>query len=165
MMALAQWYSGLAISRSVQVFVASVLPMVENKGAIVLAASLKLKWYIAFFTSTLGAYLPVPFLLRARTQALRSRLSRLSHLRWQSLTNALGRCRRALGRYGHWGIFLVVSLPFTGVGCWLSAILANLTGLNRRRAAGAIFLGTLVSGLITTLTVYGLVSGIAYLIR
>lgn len=165
MTALVQWYSNLTVSRFVQVFVASVLPLVENKGAIVLAASLKLKWYIAFLTSTLGAYLPVPFLLRAKTQHLRRRLSRLSQFRWRSLTDSLRRCRRALGRYGHWGIFFVVSIPFTGVGCWLSAILANLSGVNRRWAAAAIFLGTLVSGLITTAMVYGLVSGIAWLIQ
>ena len=75
MTALVQWYSNLTVSRFVQVFVASVLPLVENKGAIVLAASLKLKWYIAVLTSTLGAYLPGPFLLRAKTQHLRRRQS------------------------------------------------------------------------------------------
>lgn len=165
-MALPAYISNvLAQSRLFQVFGAAVLPFIENKGAIVLAASLKLKWYAAFLASTLGAYLPVPFLLHVKASTLRRRLSDASALCRPSVRKAGQRCRRALARYGHWGIFLVLSIPFTGVGCWLSAILANLGGVNRRRAAGAIFLGTLVSGLITTLMVYGLVSGIAYFLK
>ena len=56
-----------------------------------------------------------------------------------------------------------MSVPFTGVGCWLGAIVANLAGINKRYSALAILLGTLVSSLITTLAVYGLISGVSYL--
>lgn len=134
-MALPAYISNvLAQSRLFQVFGAAVLPFIENKGAIVLAASLKLKWYAAFLASTLGAYLPVPFLLRVKASTLRRRLSDASSLCRPSVRKAGQRCRRALARYGHWGIFLVLSIPFTGVGCWLSAILANLGGINRRRS-------------------------------
>ena len=116
-MALPAYISNvLAQSRLFQVFGAAVLPFIENKGAIVLAASLKLKWYAAFLASTLGAYLPVPFLLRVKASTLRRRLSDASALCRPSVRKAGQRCRRALARYGHWGIFLVLSIPFTGVG-------------------------------------------------
>ena len=44
-------------------------------------------------------------------------------------------------------------------------MLARLTEMDERRAALAIFGGTLVSGLLTVLGVYGLIGGLQYLLR
>lgn len=160
---IASLFSGIASSRIVEVFVASVLPFVENKGAILLAASLKLKWYLAFLASSVGAYLPVPFLLKAKPKKLTAHARSASRMLPGSVAKPRAFIRKCLRKYGHWGIFLAVSVPFTGVGCWLSAIVANLAGINKRYSALAILLGTLVSSLITTLAVYGLISGVSYL--
>lgn len=40
-------------------------PFVENKGSILLAAALNVKWYLAYIGTSIGSFLPVPFLLRA----------------------------------------------------------------------------------------------------
>ena len=56
-------------------------------------------------------------------------------------------------------------IPLTGVGCWIGSMLARLTEMDERRAALAIFGGTLVSGLLTVLGVYGLIGGLQYLLR
>ena len=56
-------------------------------------------------------------------------------------------------------------IPFTGVGCWLGSMLARLTDMDEKKAGLAILGGTLVSGLITMLGVYGLVGGLQYLLR
>ena len=45
------------------------------------------------------------------------------------------------------------------------SMLARLTEMDERRAALAIFGGTLVSGVLTILGVYGLVGGLQYLLR
>lgn len=160
---IASLFSGVSASKIVEVFVASVLPFVENKGAILLAASLKLKWYLAFLASSVGAYLPVPFLLKAKPKRLTAHARNAARMLPSSVAKPRAFVRKCLQKYGHWGIFLAVSVPFTGVGCWLSAIVANLAGINKRYSALAILLGTLVSSLITTLAVYGLISGVAYL--
>ena len=44
-------------------------------------------------------------------------------------------------------------------------MLARLTDMDERRAGLAIFGGTLVSGVLTILGVYGLVGGLQYLLR
>ncbi len=48
----------------------SMLPFIENKGAIILAAALKLKWYLTYLLTCIGSYLPVPLLLRMKKHPL-----------------------------------------------------------------------------------------------
>ena len=51
--------------KSVVVLLSSMTPILENKGSILLGAALNLKWYLAYIGSSIGSFLPVPFLLRA----------------------------------------------------------------------------------------------------
>lgn len=62
--------SGNLFVRSLAVFISSLLPFIENKGAIILAAALKLKWYLSYLLTCIGSYLPVPFLLRMKKHPL-----------------------------------------------------------------------------------------------
>ncbi|MEI3132258.1 MAG: hypothetical protein V8S92_08430 [Oscillospiraceae bacterium] len=62
--------SGNVFVRSAAVFVMSMLPFIENKGAIILAAALKLKWYLTYLLTCIGSYLPVPLLLRMKKHPL-----------------------------------------------------------------------------------------------
>ena len=120
-------------SRAIEVFFASVIPCVENKGAILLAASLNMKWYLAVLASALGSYVPVPFLLKLKTE----RIAAKSKLAAKLMANEKHRQRfhDILQKYGHWGLFVVVSMPFTGIGCWLSALLANVAKCDKRSCA------------------------------
>ena len=65
---------------------------------------------------------------------------------------ALEKHEAQLKKYGPPALFVCVCIPFTGVGCWIGSMLA-------------IFGGTLVSGVLTILGVYGLVGGLQYLLR
>ena len=55
--------------KSVVVLLSSMTPILENKGSILLGAALNLKWYLAYIGSSIGSFLPVPFLLRAGAAA------------------------------------------------------------------------------------------------
>ena len=155
--------SGNVLVRSAAVFVMSMLPFVENKGAILLAAALKLKWYVSYLLTCVGAYLPVPFLLRMKKHALGKKKTSPRLLR--NAHQALERHEGQLKKYGPPALFVVVCIPLTGVGCWIGSMLARLTEMDEKRAALAIFGGTLVSGLVTALGVYGLIGGLQYLLR
>ena len=155
--------SGNLLVRSLAVLVSSMLPFIENKGAMLLGAGLKLKWYLSYALTSLGSYSPVPLLLKMKkhmpgAKATQSKLLRKAHA-------VLERHEGTIRKYGPPALFLCVCIPFTGVGCWLGAMLARLTDMDEKKAALAIFCGTLVSGLITMLGVYGLVGGLQYLLR
>ena len=62
--------SGNLFVRSLAVFISSLLPFIENKGAIILAAALKLKWCLTYILTCIGSYLPVPLLLRMKKHPL-----------------------------------------------------------------------------------------------
>lgn len=155
--------SGNVLVRSLAVFVSSMLPFIENKGAMLLAAGLKLKWYVSYALTCLGSYLPVPLLLKMKKHELGAKETSPRMLR--KAHRALEKHEGQLRKYGPPALFVCVCIPFTGVGCWLGSMLARLTDMDEKRAGLAILGGTLVSGLITMLGVYGLVGGLQYLLR
>ncbi len=150
------------LTQLLAVFAASVLPFIENKGAILLAAAVKLKWYLAYLVTCLGSYLPVPFLLRMKKcpTGEKKKPSKLAAKAHQALERHEGQLRK----YGPPALFVCVCIPFTGVGCWIGSVLADLTGMDKKRAGLAILGGTLVSGLLTVGGVYGLIGGLQYLL-
>ena len=156
--------SGNLFVRSLAVFISSLLPFIENKGAIILAAALKLKWYLSYLLTCIGSYLPVPLLLRMKKHPLGKQ---------ETSPKLLQKAHQALEKHD-WpaqkirplpALFVAVCIPLTGVGCWIGSMLARLTDMDEKRAGLAILGGTLVSGLITILGVYGLIGGIQYLLK
>ncbi|MBQ9322490.1 MAG: small multi-drug export protein, partial [Eubacterium sp.] len=61
-------------------------------------------------------------------------------------------------KYSYFALALIISIPFTGMGSWAGALLSNLTGLRKKYSSIAIAVGILISGLITILMAYGLLS-------
>ena len=155
--------SGNLLVRSLAVFFSSLLPFIENKGAILLAAGLRLKWYVSYLLTCVGSYLPVPFLLKMKKHPLGAKQTSPKLLR--KAHTALERHEGQLKKYGPPALFVCVCIPFTGVGCWVGSMLARLTEMDEKKAGLAILGGTLVSGLVTVLGVYGLIGGLQYLLR
>ena len=155
--------SGNLLVRSLAVFFSSLLPFIENKGAILLAAGLRLKWYVSYLLTCVGSYLPVPFLLKMKKHPLGAKQTSPKLLR--KAHTALERHEGQLKKYGPPALFVCVCIPFTGVGCWIGSMLARLTEMDEKKAGLAILGGTLVSGLVTVLGVYGLIGGLQYLLR
>ena len=56
--------------QDIVVFFSSMLPFIENKGSILLAAALNMKWYISYAETTIGSFLPVPFLIMVGKRGL-----------------------------------------------------------------------------------------------
>ena len=74
------------------------------------------------------------------------------------------RHRGFFDRRGCLALALIVSIPFTGIGCWAGVLLSDLLGLDRRRSACAILIGIAISGFLTTAATYGLLLGVRQLI-
>ena len=151
--------------KSVVVLLSSMTPILENKGSILLGAALNLKWYLAYIGSSIGSFLPVPFLLRAGERGLNGiRRSRLGAKALRRTDEFVQRHRGFFDRRGCLALALIVSIPFTGIGCWAGVLLSDLLGLDRRRSACAILIGIAISGFLTTAATYGLLLGVRQLI-
>ncbi len=152
--------------KSIFVVLSSMAPFVENKGSILLAAALNVKWYLAYIGTSIGSFLPVPFLLRAGDRGMQ-RLRRFGPAaRVLDQVEAFSRQHEAfLKRHGYLALALIISVPFTGIGCWAGVLLSNMLGLDKKHSTAAILAGIIVSGFLTTAGAYGLFLGIRSLIR
>lgn len=123
------------------VMLSSMVPFVESRGAVTLGSALHVRWYYAWAAS-MASYLPVPYLLE---------LHRIDRKRPEKLE----KYQPWFDRWGVWALFLVLFLPFTGVGCYLAALLARSLDLEEKKARRVIFLGNACGALLATGCIYG----------
>ena len=141
------------------VFLLSLIPIFENKGAIIVAAAGRIPWKACLVATSIGAVLPIPFILiftDGRIQALRNYSASRKFL--ESVDRFTEKHGKFFRKYSYFALALIISIPFTGMGSWAGALLSNLTGLRKRYSAIAIATGILISGLLTILAAYGLLS-------
>lgn len=143
---------GLGVSKTLIVFVISMLPIVELRGALPVAINaFHISWYYALPIAFIGNIVPVPFLLLllGSIRRVAAKIGPAERaLEWVlSLAQRRG---RLVERYGRVGLMLFVSIPLPVTGAWTGAIVAFLLGLRFRDAFLSICLGALLAGVIVT---------------
>lgn len=142
--------------RSIAVFLMSALPLVESKGAIVVARLWHLPFWLSGTLCVLGSYIPVPILLYHK---------QINHVHLtKKLWTIPESVQKYIERYGCWALLVLIAIPFTGLGCWLGALIARASHLNKGRAAVCIFLGNLIAIVLLTGCVHGVVTAIEKLL-
>ena len=148
--------SGFPVEATVVII--SVLPVVELRGALMVAINLfELPWYQALYLTIIGNMLPVPFLLLF-FESLAKVISRKETGR--KLVNwVLNRTRRhteVIEKYEPIGLMLFVAIPLPGTGAWTGSMAAFLLGLKFRHALFSIAAGVIIAGaIVTALAVMG----------
>lgn len=145
--------------KSLLVFLASAIPFTESKGAIVLAAAMKVKWYVSWLVSWAGSSLVVPVIVFFKKQQA-AFLDRLTN----NLKQKHPKLDAYLEKYGWVGLVALISIPFTGIGCWFGALAVRFLHLDRKKACIAILLGDLIGCFVTAMCVYGIFTGIKLLL-
>ena len=144
------------VGREWCVFFCALLPVIELRGAIPLAAGLGLSPLVAFAISVIGNMLPVPFLLLFLRFILRIMKKWRPFARFAAwLERRAEKSRQKIERYAFWGLFLFVAIPLPGTGAWTGSLVAVLTGMKFSRAFVSILGGVLTAGIIMTLLSYG----------
>ncbi|MCU0660954.1 MAG: small multi-drug export protein [Myxococcota bacterium] len=141
------------------VFIISMLPIIELRGAIPVAAALKLPMLEAYGIAVAGNMLPVPFILlfiRYILDWMRTVPS------FSGFVGFLDRkIEKNLKKYPNltfWGLAIFVAVPLPGTGAWTGALLASFIEMKFAKAMLANLLGVLIAGIIVTAIAYGLVS-------
>ncbi|MEO0183911.1 MAG: small multi-drug export protein, partial [candidate division WOR-3 bacterium] len=134
------------------VFLTSMIPVVELRGALPLAINLfKIPWPRAFLISFLGNILPVPFILYF-LKPITNILSRLILFKrfFDWLFTRTRRKSAMIEKYEEVGLMLFVAIPLPGTGAWTGALLAYLLDLDYKKALFYIALGVFMAGIIVT---------------
>ena len=142
--------------KSVAVLFMSALPFVESKGAILVARLWHLPFWLSGVLCVIGSYIPVPILLYHK-QVDHAHLTK-------KLWTIPESVQKHIERYGCWALLVLIAIPFTGLGCWLGALIARTSHMDKARAAVCIFIGNLISIIFLTGCIHGVVTAIEKLL-
>ncbi|MDI6850789.1 MAG: small multi-drug export protein [bacterium] len=157
------YMSNFITSKELLVFVVSMLPIVELRGAIPLAVfQYNFPLYKAFTLSVVGNVLitvPLVFLIGFAEEHFR-KFAFLSKLMDKILAKA-NKHKGYIEKYEFLGLFLFVAIPLPGTGAWTGALIAYLLSMNKWFAFSSISLGVLVAGiLVSFFTSFGFLKGL-----
>ncbi len=135
------------------VFLTSMLPIVELRGALPMAINLfHIPWPRAFIISFIGNCVPVPFILLLLGPLVRL-LSRIPFMK-TFFTWLFERTRKkgntVIEKYEEIGLLFFVAIPLPGTGAWTGALIAFLFGLDFRKSFLVITIGVFIAGVIVT---------------
>ena len=149
------------ISSEVYVFVVSMLPIIELRGAIPLGAAMGMNIFECYFISVLGNLLPIPFVLVFIKKILewmsKSKISFFNKISNKLINKAEDRSSK-MNKASLWALFAFVAIPLPGTGGWTGALIAALAGMRFKKSFFAILCGIFVAGIIMSLASYGVVS-------
>ncbi len=139
------------------VFIVSMLPIVELRGAIPIGVGLGLDPLTVMFVSIIGNCIPVPFIIlfiRQIFKFMRKHFSWISNLLDKIENRARGKWEK-VHKYQFWGLLIIVAIPLPGTGAWTGALIASLVNMRMKNAIPSIFLGVVVAGIIVTALSHG----------
>ena len=179
------------LPREIYIFVISMLPIIELRGAIPIGAVLEAPFYLNYLIAVMGNMLPIPFILifiprflsflerfktfRPMVKWLRGKATKHSKRvigeeceqqtenteDGEVLVNASDLERMTPAIFI--GLMLFVALPIPGTGAWSGSLVAALFNFEKKRAFLAILLGVLICGVIMTLASYGVIGFLSFL--
>jgi len=138
----------------VKIFLISMVPLVELRGAIPVSQVMGLPMLPAYITCIVGNMLPVPFIY----------LFAAKFLEW-------GKDKRVIGKFCSWclkkghkagkklsekagekgafvALLLFVGIPLPGTGAWTGTLAASFLGFGLKKSAIAVMCGVLLAGVI-----------------
>ncbi len=148
------------------VFLISMIPIVELRGAIPVAYALGLKLIPSFLVSVAGNMLPVPFILLLITpfcNMLKKHGLFSGFTKW--LDGKVEKNKSKFEKYAYRALFLFVAIPCPGTGAWTGSLIASVLGFDFKKSLIAVFFGVITAGAVMSLLSFGAFDMIAGLFR
>lgn len=160
------------INAEIAVFITSMTPIVELRGALPLAINvLGMPWPKAFALSFVGNMLPVPLILWLLKPVVKilSKIKPIGRFFNWLFERTRKKGDRLIEKYEEIGLLAFVAIPLPGTGAWTGALIAFLFGLEFKKSLLVISIGVFIAGVIVTcLCLLGwlgaLIAGIAFIL-
>ena len=147
------------LNKVIGIFLISMLPIIELRGAIPIGVAIGLPWYLNMIVSIIGNMLPVPFILLFSVKAFEFMKKHNIMVKFiEKIENRAKKRSEGLATGEFIGLMLFVAIPFPGTGAWTGALIAALLQFNRKRSFFYIGLGVVIAAAIMTLASYGVIS-------
>ena len=149
------------LKKYIVVFLISMVPLVELRGAIPVAEYWQLNKYTAIPLIVLGNMLPVPIIyLFARKVLEWGKDKRIigKFFTWCLVKGERGgkKLEKKASRGLYWALMLFVGIPFPGTGAWTGTLAASILDLDFKKSVIAVMVGVLLAGLIMMAVSFGL---------
>ncbi len=148
------------------VFLCSMVPVIELRGAIPLGWATNIPWWLTYLLAVVGNMLPVPFILLLIRQVL-TIMEKMpikfvrAFAAW--LRRKAEKNTDKIQRFGFWGLCFFIAIPLPVTGAWTGSLVAATIRMNFWRAMLSALLGVMIAGVIVTLICLGVSSGIEWL--
>lgn len=131
------------------VFIMSMLPFIELRGAIPFGMSLGISPFNVMIISFLGSMIPVPFILFGirpifnylkKKNAFKNLIDKLTK-------RSIDKDGEKIVKYGVLGLIVLVAIPLPGTGVWSGSLAASLLDIRFKLAFPAIMIGNLLAAI------------------
>ncbi len=151
------------LGKELCVFVCSMIPIIELRGAIPLGAGLGMNLILTYVLSVLGNMLPVPFILLLIRSVL-DFMKKIKGLRRIALwiEAKAEKHKGTIEKYAYVGLFLLVAVPLPGTGAWTGSLIAALMKMKFWKALLWIGIGVMSAGVIMSVVSFGVAGAIEF---
>lgn len=137
------------LNHELAVFLISMLPIVELRGAIPFGVALDVDWRLVYILSVIGNIIPAPFIIlffRPIIEYLEK--TRLFGGLASKIKNRANSKIKSVNKYKILGLYLFVAIPLPGTGAWTGAAAAALMKMRLKHSIPAIVAGVLTAGIL-----------------
>lgn len=163
------WYNRLMFWSYLLVFLVSMVPLIELRGAVPIGIGLDLglaEWSV-LLVAILGNMLPVPFIYLFARKFLNWGAKK----KWKPLNKFCNFClkkgekagkklEQKAGKGVYLALLLFVGIPIPGTGAWTGTLAASMLNLDYKKSVLAILGGVLLAGAIMMVISLGLFRGL-----
>lgn len=142
------------------IFLVSMVPIVELRGAIPIAVGMGLPKLPSFIIAIIGNMVPVPFIyLFARKILIWGKSKRIigkfCDFCLKKGENGGRKLEKKAGKGLYFALFLFVGIPLPGTGAWTGTLAASILNMDFKKSIIAVTLGVLLAGLIMMAASFG----------
>ena len=143
------------------VFVVSMVPLIELRGAIPYAIFFELPILPSYIVAILGNMLPVPFIYLFARKILewgKNKKGIGKFCEWCLVKGEKGgkKLQAKAGRGLYFALFLFVGIPLPGTGAWTGTLAASILKMDFKKSVIAVMAGVILAGIIMGVFSFGL---------
>jgi len=140
------------MSQQLQVFLLSMIPIIEQRGAIPLGFVYEMEPLTIFLLSLFGSLVPSPFILLLFKQIYKFLNSKPFFNKFVNLIDhKIAKNADKLDKRKEIGLILFIAIPLPTTGIWTGSAIAAFLGLDFKKSLLCAFIGALLSATIITI--------------
>ena len=150
------------------VFLVSMVPLIELRGAAVYAGGFGLPVFQSFLVCMIGNMIPVPIIYFFARKVLiwgqdKKYIGKFFTFCIEKGEKGGKKLQKKAGRGLFIALMLFVGIPIPGTGAWTGTLAASFLDMGFKKSVIAVMLGVLIAGVIMALASMGLFGGISFL--